>query len=147
MKNTVIVIAAALFAFAAHAQGNETNMTPANEQAWIDADALGAPHIEKMGDKDKARYIATGKKVSTAMLGALKKTMRDPDSFKAHSAMLTPRAAMCVEFQSKNGFGGMNQGFAVLPYKGTITMNDETAWNGHCAGKVNHGWEMLKVKP
>jgi hypothetical protein len=40
--------------------------------------------------------------------------MRDPDSFKVTQALDMPDGAVCYSYQAKNGFGGMDQGEAVL---------------------------------
>jgi hypothetical protein len=72
------------------------------------------------------------------MKGTLRNNMRDPDSFKVlsrHAPVTNPKI-VCVEYQSKNGFGGMNKEFAVLTDKDNILLNDKAVsyWNKFCVG-------------
>ena len=45
---------------------------------------------------------------------ALRKAMRDPDSFKMTQVLGMADGAVCYSYQAKNGFGGMDEGEAVL---------------------------------
>ena len=81
--------------------------------------------------------------VQRATVGAiaLKKTMRDPESFKLKSALVIDgTGAVCYDYRAKNGFGGMNVGHAVLSSDGksfkTSEMDGFTKlWNKECANK------------
>lgn len=81
--------------------------------------------------------------VKKSVLGAilLKKSMRDPDSFKLESAYVIEKtSAVCYEYRAKNGFGGVNIGRAVFSGEGkgfkTSEMEGFTRrWNKECAGK------------
>jgi hypothetical protein len=70
----------------------------------------------------------------------LKQNMRNPDSFKLESAFIVGSTeAVCYEYRSQNGFGGMNRGKAVLA--GTKFETNETSgfvklWNKECANKA-----------
>lgn len=72
---------------------------------------------------------------------ALKKAMRDPESFKLESALqIESTGAVCYEYRSKNGFGGVNVGQAVLSADGKNFKTDEeggftTLWNKECANR------------
>lgn len=81
--------------------------------------------------------------VQRAALGAkaLKNSMRNPDSFKLESALVIDETfAVCYEYRSQNGFGGMNRGQAVLARDGKRFLTNEMdgfgkLWNRECAGK------------
>ena len=78
-----------------------------------------------------------------AMSGAiaLKKMMRDPESFKLESALvMESTGGVCYEYRSKNGFGGVNAGQAVLSadLKNFKTSEDHgfaTLWDKECANR------------
>ncbi len=81
--------------------------------------------------------------VQRATVGAvaLKKAMRDPESFKLESALvINGTDAVCYDYRAKNGFGGMNVGQAVLSADGKRFKTSEMdgfakLWNKECAGK------------
>lgn len=81
--------------------------------------------------------------VEKAILGAvmLKKSMRDPDSFKLESAnVIDGTSAVCYEYRAKNGFGGVNASKAVFSGDGKMFKTSEMEgfsrrWNKECAGK------------
>lgn len=62
----------------------------------------------------------------------VKSLMRDPDSFVLEKASVSENADLgCVSFRARNGFGGMNKGFAVGT-DGRIYVNNVGQWNKHC---------------
>lgn len=71
----------------------------------------------------------------------LRDAMRNPASFELdHVTIIDGDAAVCYEYRSQNGFGGMSGGRAVLvPKIGTFSHSDsdgfDVAWNVHCGGK------------
>lgn len=81
--------------------------------------------------------------VSRAAAGAklLKKSMRDPDSFKLDSALvINGTGAVCYEYHARNGFGGVNAGQAALSGDSKQFLTSEQAgfsalWNRVCAGQ------------
>lgn len=81
--------------------------------------------------------------VQRAALGAqiLKKSMRDPESFKLESALVIEKTgAVCYDYRARNGFGGINVGHAVLGPDGKKFMTNEMEgfsafWNRECANK------------
>ena len=85
---------------------------------------------------DLAAQQAQTARVKAAQQAAaqIKQGARDPDSFKVRSARVSADAkTVCVEYQAKNGFGGMNQGMAVVA-GGLITASASVPlWNKHCA--------------
>jgi hypothetical protein len=77
-----------------------------------------------------------------AMIGGamvLRKAMRDPDSFKVTQVLDMPDGAACYSYQAKNGFGGMDQGQAVL-FNGKFLDSSMGGFNQlneqECAGKT-----------
>jgi hypothetical protein len=71
----------------------------------------------------------------------LKRAMRDPDSFRLSSVLIIEKTnAVCYEYRSRNGFGGMNVGQAVLSPKGSFRTNEmdgfHTLWRSECSGKM-----------
>ena len=75
-----------------------------------------------------------------AMLGGatLKKSMRNPDSFKVDSAIaMEATGAVCYTYRAQNGFGGINVESAVLTSTGdfkTESMDGfHNLWNKNCA--------------
>lgn len=84
-----------------------------------------------------------------AMIGGatLKKSMRNPDSFKVESALaMETTGAVCYEYRAQNGFGGMNMENAVLTATGdfkTESMDGfSRLWNKNCANQS--GYEYAK---
>ena len=75
-------------------QMSDTPKTP-QEAA---ADAAKGAHLKAM--------------IDSAM--ALRNAMRDPDSFKLTQVLDMPDGAVCYSYRARNGFGGMDQGEAVL---------------------------------
>ncbi|MPS27580.1 MAG: hypothetical protein E2576_11105 [Alcaligenaceae bacterium] len=67
--------------------------------------------------------------VAEALLGA----MRDPDSTVFEGILTNEDASVvCVQYRSRNGFGGMDRGQAVA-VKDTIQQS-ATLWKKHCTG-------------
>jgi hypothetical protein len=93
--------------------------------------------------EDTAKRKKDDAAIQRATAGAitLKKSMRDPDSFKLESALVIEgTGAVCYEYRAKNGFGGTNVGQAVLASDGknfrSSTMDGfSRLWNKECAGK------------
>lgn len=81
--------------------------------------------------------------IKRAMNGAilLKKSARDPDSFKLEQALIIDKTgSVCYTYRARNGFNGMNIGYAVLNSSGDFK-NDEmrgfnTLWKKECDGKL-----------
>jgi hypothetical protein len=81
-----------------------------------------------------------GIKRGAIMAAALKKTARNPDSFRLENAQLIEGSgAICFTYRAQNGFGGMNIGYAVLSADGKdfkIQEQDGNAfvklWNKEC---------------
>lgn len=99
------------------------------------ADVAVDPSIERRKNAyDRAERMA----IAGAQL--IKKSMRDPDSFKLESVIITPSQTICYEYRSRNGFGGMSKGRVVISDDGGTIMPDETPgfiklWNQECTNR------------
>jgi hypothetical protein len=97
--------------------------------------------VAKADDDERAKQHEKNK-LTTAAAGAqqLLKHLRDPESLKIESLLITDKDGMaCIEYRAKNGFGGMNRGQAVFIVLALITESDKefpTAWNQWCANKT-----------
>jgi len=69
----------------------------------------------------------------------LRQQMRDPESFRVASAIVTPDKSVCYRYRSHNGFGGMSDGRAMI-YAGMLLSKEDAAfdkvWQKECAGVV-----------
>jgi len=91
-----------------------------------------------------AEEKAEDKFLVSAVMGAksLKAAMRDPDSFKLESALLMGNGdAVCYSYRARNGFNGMNVGYAVLVPKTSVLLSSDSqgftsAWKKSCNGKT-----------
>jgi hypothetical protein len=79
----------------------------------------------------------------------LRKSMRDPESFKVSSALVMGAETVCYEYRSRNGFGGMSVGQAVLAIPRAAFKTNEMSgfskvWNKECAHKsgTDLTWEV-----
>jgi len=79
------------------------------------------------------------RRLTRAVAGALtlKKSMRNPDSFKLASVYLSQNGTVCYEYRAQNGFGGMNFERAVLSKKEDDILikgmeGFSTRWNREC---------------
>jgi hypothetical protein len=105
--------------------------------------ATSSPSKPPETTEQKAERERKDAAVERAAAGAviLKKTMRDPESFKLESALVIDRTgAVCYDYRAKNGFGGTNVGHAVLGADGKTFKTSEMdgfarLWNKECAGK------------
>lgn len=85
-------------------------------------------------EKERAAAETDRKRQAAAYAAAkvLRQAMRDPDSFVIESASVSEDASLvCVEYRSRNGFGGMNREFAVFN-NGKPFLKDAVAWNKRC---------------
>jgi len=111
---------------------------------WSIADSQFNPPSSKYTEQEKieqAKKDALDQKKYAVLTRAtlIKKTMRNPDSFKVQSVILTESGSACFEFISQNGFGGMNNGAAVSWGFDGISMTDMNGfyenWKRECDGK------------
>jgi RNA polymerase subunit RPABC4/transcription elongation factor Spt4 len=80
----------------------------------------------------------TKRLTSTAMvLTSIKATLRDPDSVQWATAYSNDLATVvCVEYRARNGFGGMNLGYAALG-SGQLSTNAKH-YRKHCSNGLWH---------
>jgi hypothetical protein len=70
----------------------------------------------------------------------IREAMRDPDSFQLSKALVMLDGSGCIDYRSRNGFGGMNAGRAVVAPDGRIRIEEQgdaflALWNKECSGK------------
>ena len=94
----------------------------------------GTASASEQDKKSVARWeIALGGAVT------LRKSMRDPDSFKVSSALEMEDGAVCYQYRARNGFGGMNVAQAVFTGDRFIDESQPAfnkSWKTECAGKI-----------
>lgn len=92
------------------------------------AEQIAAETKEK--EADLKRYSAA---VSAG--SSIKKALRDPASLKFESMRVSDDAKIiCAKYGARNGFGGMNQEYAV--FVDGVSRKPESAWNKNCTGKM-----------
>jgi hypothetical protein len=102
-----------------------------------------SPAQQVKNDKDEATF-------QRAVAGAkqLKNSMRNPDSFKLGETLIMDDGAVCYDYRSQNGFGGMTVGQAVLSPTGKFKSNESdgfhTLWKKECANKtgIDKTWQI-----
>jgi hypothetical protein len=78
------------------------------------------------------------------LMGAklLKKSVKNPDSFKLNSAIRTTDGTICYEYRATNSFNAVVPGtFTVLPNRGSA---DEKDWIKHCYGQSGTDYTYIK---
>jgi zinc-ribbon domain len=90
---------------------------------------------EKLVESD--RYAAA------ALVLMLKKSAKDPDSFKLHTAMVTKDGAGCVEYSATNSFNARIRGIAAVARGKTDVSDSSASWNKLCAHKENTDYTDL----
>lgn len=81
---------------------------------------------------DQKKELAFRKVV--VILRELKRAQRDPDSLVWEDIAANEDASiMCIQYRSRNGFGGMNKSLLVVANR--KASDKSKAWNKHCAGK------------
>lgn len=91
------------------------------------------PAEKALSDTNLSRAVT-----AAAGAAALKKVMRNPDSFKLSQVLIMADGTACYEYRAQNGFGGPSVENAVL-FKGRIATENEDGftkiWNQRCAHK------------
>jgi hypothetical protein len=120
-----------------------------NVLSGTEADKTAA--VAKADDEERAKQLEKNKR-TTAADGAQKllKRLRDPESLKIESLLITDKDGMaCIEYRAKKGFGGMNRERAVFILLALMTEADKdeftTAWNQWCANEDWHRRGALRV--
>ena len=124
---------------AAAEQARRAALTP---QQRADEDA-------KLAEEAKQRAAATAKETeaksrhdknvqkAAVFANVLRKSMRNPDSFKLSEVLIMGDGSVCYTYRAQNGFGGMNVDQAVLgpsSFKTSDQAGFVTAWNKYCGG-------------
>jgi hypothetical protein len=120
------------------AEARAAKMTPAERAADLE---------KKTGIKNQADCdtCESGGEIDVKVgigVAELRREMRDPDSFRVNRVLVMgagKKAAVCYEYQARNGFGGMNQATTVLTPTGILSSSDET-WNKYCGGKTGRDY-------
>lgn len=94
----------------------------------------------KTKSPEELRYDKNLKRAAVAAQ-ALRKSMRNPDSFVLEQALAMESNTICIEYRAQNGFGGMNRGRALLSADDKKLISDESdgftgAWSKGCAGQT-----------
>ena len=72
----------------------------------------------------------------------LKKSVKNPDSFKLTSATRMADGTVCYEFRATNSFNAVVPGrFTLAPNKGSA---EDAEWNKYCAGKSGADFTYVK---
>ena len=129
-------------------QARRAALTPAQraeEVAQREADRKAAVEQVAKAEADRNR-TAEAKLRAILGLAAMKKALRDPDSFKLESAMAMDSGAACYVYRARNGFGGYNREQAVLDsttdqFLANHQPGFAALWERECAGKV--GYDIL----
>lgn len=98
--------------------------------------------------EQRAETEKRNQQIRFAVAGAnvIKKSMRNPDSFKLDSVFLIDgQTAICYEYRAQNGFGGVNAAKAIFDINNSQFKSSEPysdafvrAWNKSCAGKSSN---------
>ncbi|MGH9561007.1 MAG: hypothetical protein ACRD3S_06090, partial [Terracidiphilus sp.] len=101
---------------AARQKTSGPSASPATPQADQVKIAKLTPAEQKQA-KEQALFqqrLPAARVVAIQAIPELRSMMRNPDSFKLTWISIMPSYAVCYEFRSQNGFGGMDNGGAVL---------------------------------
>lgn len=74
--------------------------------------------------------------------GALKRSMKNPASFKLEQALLMKGGALCFRYHATNSFGGIVPGHAVAI--GNSLDTTELGWGTHCSGKTGENVTYIR---
>ncbi len=81
-----------------------------------------------------------------ALVLMLRKSAKDPDSFKLHSATVTKDGAGCVEYSATNSFNARLRAIAVVTRGKTAVSNSPATWNKLCAHKDSTDYTDLFIR-
>lgn len=118
------------------------------QQRKIEADQKA-----KSAAEETTRKNAEKGRLASGIAGAslLKKSLRDPDSFKLEKASIVEGTNIaCYTYRARNGFGGLNVENAVfvpskLTFKTSSDDNFASLWNRECANKSSYDY-LSEVK-
>jgi hypothetical protein len=118
--------------------------------AIIGATFSPTPSAPVVSPAQQAANVKNEAAFQRAVAGAkqLKSSMRNPDSFVLGETLVMGDAAVCYDYRSQNGFGGMSADQAVLSPKGQFKSDESSGftslWNKECASKTgtDKTWEV-----
>ena len=102
-------------------EGQKTPESLAREQSFKDQQAA-----EKMKKEAEFQIVVAGARY-------IKKSAKNPDSFKLNSAAMMPSGAICYEYRATNSFNAIVPGTTVI-IKGKVSQQ-ASDWNKYCGGK------------
>ncbi|WP_175994386.1 hypothetical protein [Burkholderia vietnamiensis] len=117
--------------------GSGAKLTPRAKADWASAASIGLVKEEAPAAASGAQYDLAYAILATKRL---RRSMRDPDSFKLESAFAVAGSGdICYQYRARNGFGGMEAGAAIVGKRDVVTDNAKslrTEWGKRCAGKA-----------
>jgi hypothetical protein len=112
-------------------RGNDSSTAPAPTQAA----APLSPEMQRAeDDRKRSEALAQQRRlVATAAAGAIKASLRDPDSLVIESLGVSVDAKVaCATYRARNGFGGMNR--EQMAFIDGNATQDAKLMNRHCDG-------------
>ena len=110
-KETILLITAitAVLVMAAIIHAYYKNLPPPASFPPAEASASQDQKEKGKNDADHARLDRHEKNMLRVALieNIMRKSMRNPDSFKMESAIVPPSGAVCMEYSAQNGFGAI----------------------------------------
>jgi len=86
--------------------------------------------------------------VNVMAVQVLKRSMKNPDSFKLESALRMKDGTLCLNYRATNSFNAVVPGAAVIAQKTAATSDDRDKfrplWNKHCAGKQGEDVKVIR---
>lgn len=130
-----IGLVGALFDLMTPKQSAVQSNTPPDTHAGLDQQAAADP--PPTPEQEERQAII---RMATMAAELVHRNLRNPDSFKLHSVLVTEKGAVCYEYRAQNGFGGMNLEHGVVDQKRSVFTIEgqedfEPAWNRACRNK------------
>ena len=148
-KTTVAVITVLMVSCMAQSNKDgsaSTSSTTKVETPRAPVDPQMTPEVAKVAEKLRGldpslKSLTITDIITVGVYGKTKDALRDPGSMEIISALAGPSKkglVGCLEFRSRNGFGGMNTGYAAwtMDTKGTMRhgIDNASLWNSWCKG-------------
>lgn len=104
-----------------------------------------SPEEQAKKDADHARWVS-----QVLLVRALKKSMKNPDSFKVEDATELVDGTICISYRATNSFNAIVPGHAVVPLSGAIVTSDDKGrfaarWNATCAKKAGRNIRHIRA--
>lgn len=134
MKNLLLLIGI-IFLLAYFGSGKKDDAKPNAPQSAAKIE----PTPEEREAKRKRDEIFTKQVLAVRQLKA---GMKNPDSFKLESAVVTDDGTLCVFYRATNSFNAVVPGYATIRKDRIYTGNEQ--WSRHCAGKTGEDKTYLR---